>query len=251
MKSQGGIGMKRNSGWKSIRESAECRDVLEKVDDLRKERKRIYPSEAGVFRAFDDCPFEKVRVVILGQDPYANEGQAIGRAFAVSESTEIPPSLKNIFKEVWHDYPNQLGPERTLESWAKQGVFLLNTTLTVEDGRRNSHAKIGWKDAVTIPTLKKLSDEREHLVFMLWGRPAEWFEHILDQRRHLVLRASHPSPLSEARGPIIFGRVVISTKPTTTSACTASSQSSGRIGHDPPPRILRAILPWITSSERQ
>jgi uracil-DNA glycosylase len=126
--------MKRNSGWKSIRESAECRDVLQKVDDLRKERKRIYPSETDVFRAFDDCPFEKVRVVILGQDPYANEAQAIGRAFAVSESTEIPPSLKNIFEEVRRDHPNQLMPERTLESWAKQGVFLLNTTLTVAHG---------------------------------------------------------------------------------------------------------------------
>jgi uracil DNA glycosylase len=109
MKIRGGIWMKRNSGWKSIRESAECRDVLQKVDDLRKERKRIYPSETDVFRAFDDCPFEKVRVVILGQDPYANEAQAIGRAFAVSESTEIPPSLKNIFEKVRRDAGTNLG----------------------------------------------------------------------------------------------------------------------------------------------
>ena len=186
-------GMERNSGWKSIRESVECRRVLARVADLRKERKRIYPSEADVFRAFDDCPFEKVRVVILGQDPYANEGQAIGRAFAVSESTEMTPSLKNIFKEVWHDYPPKLMPKPTLESWAKQGVFLLNTTLTVVHGCFNSHANIGWKDAVTIPTLKKLSAEREHLVFMLWGAHAKSFEHILDKRRHLVLKAGHPS----------------------------------------------------------
>ena len=197
---------KRNSGWKPIRESVECRDVLAKIADLRKnlrkKGKRVYPSQKNVFRAFEDCPFKKVRVVILGQDPYPNEGQAIGRAFAVSKSTKkVPRSLNNIFKEVLLDYPGELEPEPTLESWAKQGVFLLNITLTVEDGRRNSHAKmIGWKDAVTIPTLKKLSDEREHLVFMLWGRPAEWFERIVDQRRHLVLKASHPSPLSEARG---------------------------------------------------
>jgi uracil-DNA glycosylase len=192
--------MERNSGWKSILEGVECRDVLAKVDALRKKGKSVYPSQKHIFRAFEDCSFKKVRVVILGQDPYPNKGQAIGRAFAVSKSTKrVPRSLKNIFKEVLHDHAG-LEPEPTLESWAKQGVFLLNTTLTVEDGRRNSHAKmIGWKDAVTIPTLKKLSDEREHLVFMLWGRPAEWFEHLLDQGRHLVLKAGHPSPLSVAR----------------------------------------------------
>jgi uracil-DNA glycosylase len=137
-------------------------------------------------------------VVILGQDPYPREGQAIGRAFAVPESTRVPPSLKNIFKEVLHDYPHGSRPELTLESWAKQGVLLLNTTLTVERGRRNRHANLGWKEAVTIPTLKKLSAEREHLVFMLWGVPAKKFEQFLDQRRHLVLKASHPSPLSVA-----------------------------------------------------
>ena len=161
--------MKRNSGWKSILRSAECRGVAAQVAALRKKGERVYPIQKDVFRAFEDCPFKNVRVVILGQDPYANEGQAIGRAFAVSESTEMPPSLKNIFEEVWHDYPPRLMPKRTLESWAKQGVFLMNTTLTVAHGRFNSHANIGWKEAVTTPTLEKLSAEREHLVFMLWG----------------------------------------------------------------------------------
>ena len=188
--------MKRASGWEPILESPQCQEVVATVSDLRKQGKHIYPSEKDVFRAFEDCPFKKVRVVILGQDPYASKGQAIGRAFAVPRSTEVPPSLKNIFKEVGHDYPRGDMPTRTLESWAKQGVFLLNTTLTVEHGCRNSHAKIGWKEAVTIPTLKKLSDEREHLVFMLWGRPAEWFEQFLDKKRHKVLKASHPSPRS-------------------------------------------------------
>jgi len=190
--------MKRANGWESILHSAECRDVSAEVDAKRENGERVYPIQKDVFRAFDDCPFDKVRVVILGQDPYANEGQAIGRAFAVSESTEIPPSLKNIFKEVRHDYPSQLMPEPTLESWAKQGVLLLNTTLTVTDGQFNSHANIGWKEALTIPTLKKLSAERQHLVFMLWGAHAKKFEHILDQRRHLVLKAAHPSPRSVA-----------------------------------------------------
>src|ERR1022692_1935242 len=198
MKSRGEIGMKRNSGWKSILRSAECRAVLAQVAALRKKGERVYPIQKDVFRAFEDCPFKKVRVVILGQDPYANEGQAIGRAFAVSESTAMPPSLKNIFREVWHDYPPRLMPKPTLESWAKQGVFLLNTTLTVAHGRFNSHANIGWKEAVTISTLKNLSAEREHLVFMLWGAHAKSFEHILDQRRHLVLKAGHPSPRSVA-----------------------------------------------------
>lgn len=187
----------RSNGWESILQSAECREVLGHVA-LRRKVERVYPIQKDVFRAFDDCPFEEVRVVILGQDPYANDSQAIGRAFAVSESTEMPPSLKNIFKEVRHDYPSQLMPEPTLESWARQGVFLLNTTLTVTDGLFNSHANIGWKEALTIPTLKKLSAEREHLVFMLWGAHAKKFERILDQRRHLVLKAAHPSPRSVA-----------------------------------------------------
>ena len=189
--------MKRNSGWKSILRSAECRAVLAQVAALRKKGERVYPIQKDVFRAFEDCPFKKVRVVILGQDPYPNEGQAIGRAFAVSESTKVPPSLKNIFEEVCHDYPRRSMPKQTLESWANQGVLLLNTALTVEDGDFNSHAKIGWKKTVTIPTLKKLSAEREHLVFMLWGNHAKSFkQHILNQPRHLVLEASHPSPRS-------------------------------------------------------
>ena len=187
--------MKRNSGWESILRSPECRKVLAEVAARRKKGERVYPIQKEVFRAFDDCPVKKVRVVILGQDPYANEGQAIGRAFGVSESTDMPPSLKNIFEEVWHDYPPRLMPKPTLEleSWAKQGVFLLNTTLTVAHGCFNSHANLGWKNAVTIPTLRKLSAEREHLVFMMWGAPAKSFEHILDQRRHLVLKAGYPS----------------------------------------------------------
>jgi uracil-DNA glycosylase len=183
--------MKRNSDWKSILRSAECREVLTQVAALRK-KGDVYPIQKHILRAFEDCPFKEVRVVILGQDPYPNEGQAIGRAFAVPKSTDMPRSLRNIFKEVGRDYPRRAMPERTLESWAKQGVLLLNTTLTVEDGRFNSHAKIGWKEAVTIPTLKKLSHEREHLVFMLWGRHAKSFEQFLD-RRHLVLKAGHPS----------------------------------------------------------
>jgi uracil-DNA glycosylase len=192
--------MKRDSGWKSILRSAECRAVSEQVAGRRKKGERVYPIEKNVFRAFKDCPFAKVRVVILGQDPYFNAGQAIGRAFAVSEWTDVPRSLKNIFAEVKLDYPSGLEPNRTLESWAKQGVFLLNATLTVAHGHPNSHASNGWKEALTIPTLKKLSAEREHLVFMLWGAHAGAFERFLDQRRHKILKASHPSPLSVRHG---------------------------------------------------
>src|SRR5450631_2991810 len=111
--------MKRNSGWRSILRSAKCRAVLAQVAALRKKGERVYPIQKNVFRAFEDCPFNKVRVVILGQDPYPNKGQAIGRAFAVSKSTQIPPSLKNIFDEVSRDYPHGLMPKPTLESWAK------------------------------------------------------------------------------------------------------------------------------------
>jgi uracil-DNA glycosylase len=172
--------------------------VLAQVADRRKKGECVYPIQQDVFRAFKDCPFEKVRVVILGQDPYANQGQAIGRAFAVPESTEkVPRSLENIFKEVLRDCPHRSRPELTLESWAKQGVFLLNATPTVKAGQSNSHANIiKWKEAVTNPTLKKLSAGRKHLVFMLWGVPAKKFEHILDQRRHLVLKSGHPSRAS-------------------------------------------------------
>jgi uracil-DNA glycosylase len=191
--------MRRGSGWESITQSAECDEVLAKVAH-RRTKERVYPAPEDVFRAFEDCSFKKVRVVILGQDPYANEGQAIGRAFAVPESTKkVPRSLKNIFDEVGRNYPRQSMPKPTLESWAKQGVFLLNTTLTVAHGDPDSHSPIGWQKAVTIPALKKLSDEREHLVFMLWGNRAKLFERFLDQRRHFVLEASHPSPLSVKR----------------------------------------------------
>ena len=201
--------MKHSNGWESILQSTECHEVLARVADRRKKGERVYPIQKDIFRAFEDCPFEKVRVVILGQDPYANEGQAIGRAFAVSESTKkMPPSLKNIFAEVRRGCPSQSMPEPTLESWARQGVFLMNTTLTVTHGQFNSHAKIGWKRAVTIPALEKLSAEREHLVFMLWGVHAKKFDHELDQRRHLVLKAAHPSPRSVGgfRGCGHFGK---------------------------------------------
>jgi uracil-DNA glycosylase len=195
--------MKGNSGWGSILESPQCREVLERVDALRKKGERVYPIQKDVFRAFEDCPFEKVRAVILGQDPYPNKGQAIGLAFAVPEqtkSTEVPRSLKNIFKELEREYKHLSMPKPTLESWAKQGVFLLNTALTVECGRSGSHATIGWKNAVTIPTLKKLSAERKNLVFMLWGNHAKKFDRFLDPLGHLVLKASHPSPRSAAKG---------------------------------------------------
>ena len=192
--------MKESSGgWESILQGAECLEVQRKVGDLRKAGNRIYPREEDVFRAFKDCPFESVKVVILGQDPYINKGQATGRAFAVSESSKIPPSLRNIFREVEREYPSRTAPSRSLESWAAQGVFLLNTALTVEQGSSDSHADVGWKAAVTCPTLKKLSHEREHLVFMLWGGPAQKFERCLDAARHLVLKASHPSPLGERK----------------------------------------------------
>jgi len=190
--------MKRSNGWESILRSAECRDVWAQIAARRKKGERVYPIQKDVFRAFKDCPFEKVRVVILGQDPYAREGQAIGRAFAVPESTEkMPRSLKNIFEEVRRDYPHGEMPKPTLQSWVNHGVLLLNTTLTVRQGSINSQSDVGWKEAVTIPTLEKLSAEREHLVFMLWGNHAKSFkQHILNQPRHLVLEASHPSPQS-------------------------------------------------------
>ncbi|MEI8062281.1 MAG: uracil-DNA glycosylase [bacterium] len=161
--------------------------------------KTIYPNPKDVFRAFDLCPFEKVRVVIIGQDPYHGVNQANGLCFAVYEGVRIPPSLKNIFKEIESDLgfiPEQNGD---LSRWAKQGILLLNATLTVEAQTPGSHQKKGWED-FTDAVIQKLSEERERLVFILWGNYAKQKGSIIDRKKHLVLESQHPSPFSAHNG---------------------------------------------------
>jgi len=160
----------------------------------------IYPPSTHIFQAFDLCPFEHVRVVILGQDPYHGPEQAHGLAFSVREGVPPPPSLKNIFKEITNDLGTP--PHTTsgnLEHWARQGVLLLNATLTVAAGSPGSHQGHGW-EVFTDAVIKKLSDQREHLVFILWGNHAKKKGAHIDRTRHLVLEAAHPSPLGAYKG---------------------------------------------------
>ena len=170
---------------------------------------RIYPPPKNIFRAFDLCPFENVKVVILGQDPYHGARQANGLAFAVDEHVPIPPSLNNIFKEIQNDVGGDrakseevlrpAGRSGDLSRWAEQGVLLLNATLTVRAHSAGSHQEKGWEQ-FTDAAIRALSDCREHLVFMLWGNYAKQKGAHIDRNKHLVLEAPHPSPFSAANG---------------------------------------------------
>jgi uracil-DNA glycosylase len=159
----------------------------------------VYPPPKEIFRAFDLCPFEEVRVVILGQDPYHGARQANGLAFAVHQGIGNPPSLQNVFKEIEDDLGHPVSRDGDLSRWAKQGVLLLNATLTVRAGAPGSHQGVGW-EAFTDAAVKALSEEREHLVFMLWGSYAKQKGAIIDRTKHLVLESAHPSPFSADKG---------------------------------------------------
>jgi uracil-DNA glycosylase len=161
--------------------------------------KTIYPPPSQIFSALDATPFDDVKVVILGQDPYHGPGQAHGLCFSVQPGVAVPPSLANIFKEIQDDLG--LAPPRHgyLMHWARQGVLLLNAVLTVERGRAGAHQGRGW-EVFTDAVIDRLNRERENLVFLLWGSPAQNKGRLLDTRRHLVLKAPHPSPLSAYRG---------------------------------------------------
>jgi uracil-DNA glycosylase len=162
--------------------------------------KQIFPNPKNIFRAFDTCPFEEVKVVILGQDPYHGDGQAIGLSFAVPEDVDVPPSLRNIFKEIESDLGQKLvHTDGNLERWASQGVLLLNATLTVQAHIAGSHQGHGWEQ-FTDAAIRALSDEREHLVFILWGNYAKAKGAHIDRTRHLVIESAHPSPLSAHNG---------------------------------------------------
>jgi uracil-DNA glycosylase len=158
----------------------------------------IYPPAAQIFRAFDECPFEAVKVVILGQDPYHGMGQANGLCFAVRSDMPAPPSLQNIFKEIESDLGHDVSHDPDLSRWARQGVLLLNATLTVRENAAGSHQGKGW-ERFTDAAVRALSREREGLVFMLWGNYARQKGATIDRKKHLVLESAHPSPLS-ARG---------------------------------------------------
>lgn len=159
----------------------------------------IYPPAPLIFNAFALCPFDKVKVVILGQDPYHGPGQAMGLSFSVPDGERVPPSLQNIYKEIHADLGTPIAASGNLEHWAKQGVLLLNATLTVEQSNAGSHQGKGW-ETFTDAVIQKISDEKEHVVFLLWGAYAGAKSALIDGTKHLVLKAPHPSPLSAHRG---------------------------------------------------
>lgn len=159
----------------------------------------VYPPASRIFAAFDACPFPEVKVVILGQDPYHGPGQANGLSFSVNPGVRFPPSLLNIFKEVSADTGAPIPVDGDLSRWARQGVLMLNATLTVAANRAGSHQGHGWEQ-FTDAVIKRLSDLREHLVFILWGSYAIRKSELIDQSRHLILTSPHPSPLSAHRG---------------------------------------------------
>jgi uracil-DNA glycosylase len=159
----------------------------------------IYPPGKEIFRAFDCCDFDQVKVVIIGQDPYHGEGQANGLCFSVRKGIRMPPSLVNIFKEIQQDLGKPIPQSGELERWANQGVLLLNATLTVRSGVPGSHQKKGWEE-FTDAVIKKISNERESVVFLLWGAYAQKKGEIIDRNKHCVLMSAHPSPFSADRG---------------------------------------------------
>ena len=160
---------------------------------------RVYPPASRIFAAFDSSPFADTKVVIIGQDPYHGPGQANGLAFSVAPGIMIPPSLRNIFKEVATDTGAPTPADGDLTRWARQGVLLLNATLTVREHLPKSHASLGWSD-FTDAAVRAINEHGEHVVFMLWGSDAIRKGAMIDRSRHLVLTAPHPSPLSASRG---------------------------------------------------
>ena len=201
--------VKIESSWKKVLESEFSKEYFAALTAFIKDeykRGAVYPPPKNIFRAFDLTPFDKVKVVILGQDPYHGAGQANGLCFAVGEGVALPPSLQNIYKELGSDI-GPTSPEASkgttkkgdLERWAKQGVLLLNATLTVRANTAGSHQNKGWEE-FTDAAIKALSDKREHLVFILWGNYAKQKGAHIDRTKHCCLESPHPSPFSAHSG---------------------------------------------------
>lgn len=189
-------------GWKqALAEQWESPYFAELTKFVRSEYAAgaVYPPPSRIFAAFDSTPFDEVKVVILGQDPYHGEGQANGLCFSVAPGVQMPPSLVNIFKEVHNDTGAPMPTDGDLTRWARQGVLLLNSTLTVQAHRAGSHQGHGWEQ-LTDEAVRKLADMRENLVFMLWGAWAIRKAEMIDPFQHLILTSVHPSPLSASRG---------------------------------------------------
>ena len=190
------------ASWKQHLESEFTKPYFTQLtESVRNEYRNglCFPSGKLVFNAFNLCPFDKVKVVILGQDPYHEQGQAMGLSFSVPEGIMLPPSLQNIYKEIQNDLGKPIPTSGDLTRWAKQGVLLLNATLTVRAHIANSHQTLGWQN-FTDAAIAALSNHREHVVFMLWGGFARSKKRLIDANRHCIIESVHPSPLSANRG---------------------------------------------------
>jgi uracil-DNA glycosylase len=194
-----GLNVNIEESWKrQIADELKQPYFNELVHFLREEKANkeiIYPPEKQIFAAFENTPFDKVKVVILGQDPYHGEGQANGLCFSVAPGVRVPPSLKNIFKELNRDLNVDIPVDGDLSAWTSQGVLLLNATLTVRANQAASHQKKGWEN-FTDAIIKSISENRAYVVFMLWGNYAKQKASCVNRRKHLVLEAAHPSPLA-------------------------------------------------------
>ncbi|MCE7070297.1 MULTISPECIES: uracil-DNA glycosylase [Dyadobacter] len=198
--------VKIEQSWKERLEPEFAKPYFTELVSFVKEEystKQIFPPAKQIFNAFNYCSFEDCKVVILGQDPYHGFGQANGLCFSVNDGVRIPPSLVNIFKEINSDLGKPIPNSGNLERWAKQGVLLLNATLTVESGKAGSHQNKGW-ERFTDAVIKCVSDEKKNVVFMLWGRYAQDKGSIIHDKNHFVLKSKHPSPMS-ANGGGWFG----------------------------------------------
>lgn len=194
--------VKIEPGWKSkLKTEFEKEYFVKLTDFVRAEYRKgaVYPPGSLIFNAFDVCPFDRVTAVIIGQDPYHGPGQAHGLCFSVKDGIDFPPSLVNIFKEIESDLGIRIKASGDLSRWAAQGVLLLNATLTVRAHQAGSHQRKGWEE-FTDYVIKVLNDEKQKLVFFLWGAYAQKKGESIDRSRHLVLESVHPSPLSASRG---------------------------------------------------
>lgn len=194
--------VKIESGWKKELQDEFNKDYFVKLTEFIRNEYRediVFPPGNELFSAFDFCPLNQTKVVILGQDPYHGVGQANGLCFSVKPGVRMPPSLKNIFKEIKEDIGKELPENGSLERWAKQGVLLLNSTLTVRKSSPGSHQGRGWEE-FTDAIVKKLSEKKEKLVFLLWGSYAQRKGEVIDHTKHLVLSSAHPSPFAAHRG---------------------------------------------------
>ena len=188
--------------WNEILAEEMQKDYYQELQAFVQKRRaevRVFPEEKNVFNALELTPFESVKVVILGQDPYHGFGQAHGLSFSVQKGVPLPPSLKNIYKELQEDIGGEFPTEGDLSHWAKQGVLLLNTVLTVEEGNANSHKGMGW-ERLTNRLIESLNELNHPVIFILWGKPAQDKEKLITNPSHVILKSPHPSPLSAYRG---------------------------------------------------